>query len=190
MTRADHASGSDRVFEAAETLDPERRHDPVINLQGDLPTIDPETVRAVLEPFQPSDTGAAAEGRAGQPDISTLVAEITDPAERDDPNVVKAAVAFAPGARTARALYFSRQAIPAGEGPLYHHIGLYGFRRAALARFVTLPPGRLEEREKLEQLRALEAGMRIEATLVDTVPLGVDTPADLDRARALLRPDS
>ena len=186
MTRADHASGSDRVFEAVEALDPARRHDPVINLQGDLPTIDPDSIRAVLQPFEAADGGAPLSDDGRGADVSSLVTEITEPAERDNPNVVKAAVAFPPGARSARALYFSRQAIPAGEGPLYHHIGLYGFRRDALARFVALPPGQLEEREKLEQLRALEAGMRIDVVLVDTVPLGVDTPEDLERARTLL----
>lgn len=185
LSRADHASGSDRVFEAVEGLDPEHRHDAVLNLQGDLPTIAPETIRAVLRPL--ADPAV---------DIATLVAEITDPAERGDPNVVKAAVAFGPDqdrARpVARALYFSRTPVPWDRGevqrPLYHHIGLYGFRRTALARFVALPVSALERREGLEQLRALEAGMRIEAALVDSVPLGVDTPADLARARELLAP--
>lgn len=175
MTRPDHPSGSDRVYEALLAVDPEGAHDVVVNLQGDLPTLAPEAIRAVLAPL--------AEGPA---DIATLVAEIREEAERDDPNVVKAALAFAPGARTARALYFSRAAVPARAGPLYHHIGLYAFRREALARFVSLPPGKLEAREGLEQLRALEAGMRIDAALVEAVPLGVDTPADLERARALM----
>jgi 3-deoxy-manno-octulosonate cytidylyltransferase (CMP-KDO synthetase) len=184
LTRADHASGSDRIHEAVEALDPERRHDAVINLQGDLPSIDPEAIRAVLRPL-------------GEPavDIATLVAEIADPAERSDPNVVKAAVAFPDGGgapRVARALYFSRAPVPWDGAeralPLYHHIGLYAFRRAALERFVRLPPSPLERRERLEQLRALEAGMRIDAALVDTVPLGVDTPADLARAREILAP--
>ncbi len=175
MTRPDHPSGSDRVFEAVEAVDPGRAHDIVVNVQGDLPTLDPAVIGAVLEPL--------AEPLV---DIATLVAEITDPAERDDPNTVKAAVAIAPGARIGRALYFSRLAVPSGDGPLYHHIGLYGFRRAALARFVGLPPGILERRERLEQLRALEAGMRIDVACVDTVPDGVDTPADLERARARL----
>jgi len=180
LTRPDCASGSDRVFEAVEAIDPDRAHDAVVNLQGDLPTIDPATIRAVLTPFADPDV-----------DIATVAAVITDAAERDDPNVVKAVAAFdeaaaGPRPRIARALYFSRAAVPAGDGPLYHHIGLYAFRRAALARFVRLPPGRLERRERLEQLRALEAGMRIDVALVDTAPRGVDTPADLARARAIL----
>jgi len=175
MTRPDHPSGSDRVWEAVQRLDPEGRHDAVINLQGDLPTIDPAAIGAVLLPL----ADAAV-------DIATLAAVISDPAERDDPNVVKAVAAIAPGARIGRALYFSRAAVPAGDGPLLHHIGLYGFRREALARFVALPEGVLEKRERLEQLRALEAGMRIDVALVDTVPDGVDTPADLERARARL----
>lgn len=185
LTRPDHASGSDRIFEAVQRLDPEGRRDAVINLQGDLPAIAPEAVRAVLGPL--------AEPAV---DIATLVAEITDPREREDPNVVKAAVAFpddaGAGPRTARALYFSRVAVPWDggdpEAPLYHHIGLYAFRREALERFVNLPPSALEIRERLEQLRALEAGLRIDVALVDTVPLGVDTPADLARARELLAP--
>jgi 3-deoxy-manno-octulosonate cytidylyltransferase (CMP-KDO synthetase) len=195
LTRPDHGSGSDRIFEALEALDPEGRHDAVINLQGDLPDITPEVLRAVLAPL--ADPAV---------EIATLVAEITDPAERSNPNVPKAALVFpkpAPGLPAgmppvARALYFSRTPVPwdggdLGDGsdpaqPLYHHIGLYAYRRAALARFVALPPSRLERRERLEQLRALEAGMRIDAALVDTIPLGVDTPADLARARELLAP--
>ncbi len=195
LTRPDHRSGSDRIFEALEALDPEGRHDVVINLQGELPTIAPEVLRAVLAPL--------AEPAV---DIATLVAVITDPEERCDPNVPKAALAFPPsepgpesasgksaeGRPIARALYFSRAPVPWDGGdperPLYHHIGLYAYRRAALARFVALPASALERRERLEQLRALEAGMRIDAALVDTVPLGVDTPADLARARELLAP--
>lgn len=175
LTRADHASGSDRVFEAVEAVDPAGRHKVVINLQGDMPTIAPEAIRAVLAPL--SDDAV---------DIATLVAAITDPAERDDPNTVKAAVAFAPDKDVARALYFSRAPVPSGEGPLWHHIGIYAFRRAALARFVALPPSALEARERLEQLRALEAGMTIAAARVEAVPFGVDTPADLERAREML----
>lgn len=176
MTRSDHASGSDRVFEAIEAIDGNGRHDAVINLQGDLPTIAPQSIGKALAPL----------GDA-QVDIATLVA-VAAPEDRDDANVVKAAVALAPGADVGRALYFSRAAIPSGDGPLYHHIGIYAFRRAALVRFVALPSGVLERRERLEQLRALEAGMRIDAALVDTVPFGVDTPADLERARRLLAP--
>ena len=179
-TNPDHASGSDRVFEAMHTADPLKRHDGVINLQGDLPTIEPEIIRAVLEPL--SDPAV---------DIATLCAEITEDAERDDPNVVKAVLSLAAGAAgtiCGRALYFSRATVPSHSGPHYHHIGIYAFRRQALETFVKLPRGRLEKQEKLEQLRALEAGMRIDARLVDTVPLGVDTPADLERARELLAP--
>jgi len=172
-------SGSDRVCRAVEIADPEGAHDVVVNLQGDLPTLDPASLRAALAPLDRPEV-----------DIATLVAPIADPAERDDPNVVKAAVAFAEGAATARALYFSRCPVPWDRGdparPLYHHIGVYAFRRAALRRFVELPPGLLEQRERLEQLRALEAGLRIDVARVDTVPLGVDTPADLARARDIL----
>ena len=179
MTRPDHASGSDRIFEALQALDPQGRHDAVINVQGDLPTIEPETIRAALAPL--------AEPAV---DIATLVAEISRAEERQNPNVVKAAVAFEGEARIARALYFSRSPVPwpgAEDAlPLYHHIGLYAYRRAALERFVALPAGALECRERLEQLRALEAGMRIDAALVDSIPLGVDTPADLARAREIL----
>lgn len=175
MTQPGHASGSDRIFEAVQHLDPEGRHDVVVNLQGDLPAIAPATIAAVLEPL--------AEAAV---DIATLAFEIRDAAQRSDPNIVKAVLAGEPGRRVARALYFSRAAVPAGEGPLFHHVGLYAFRRQALARFVALPPSPLERREKLEQLRALEAGMRIDVALVDEVAPGVDTPADLERARALL----
>ncbi len=182
LTRPEHPSGSDRIFEALELIDPEGRHDAVINVQGDLPTIDPRAIAAALAPLADPSV-----------DIATLAARIEHAGERDDPNVVKVAAAFpsdSGGGRIpiARALYFSRLPIPGGEGPHYHHIGLYAYRRAALARFVRLPPGALERRERLEQLRALEAGMRIDVALVDTVPLGVDTPADLARARALLTP--
>ncbi len=179
LTDPAHASGSDRIFEALETVDPEGRHDAVVNLQGDLPTLDPALVRAVLRPL--------AEGPA---DIATLAVEIRAPEERRNPNVVKAAVSFPDGVSIAKALYFSRCPVPWDGGnealPLYHHIGIYAYRRAALARFVALPPSPLELRERLEQLRALEAGLRIDVARVDTLPLGVDTPADLERARALL----
>ncbi len=179
LTRPDHASGSDRIHEALTREDAARRHGVVINMQGDLPTLDPAMLRAVLAPL--------AEPAV---EIATLATEIRDAREREDPNVVKAVAAFPEQGDppVARALYFSRAGVPAGAGPLYHHIGLYAYRRAALERFVALPPGRLERRERLEQLRALEAGMRIDLALVDTVPLGVDTPADLDRARRRLQP--
>ena len=175
MTDPDLASGSDRVHQAVERIDPEGAHDAVINVQGDLPTIDPGIIAAAIGPLD--EPGV---------DISTLAAEISEARERSDPNVVKAVLALPDRATTGRALYFSRATVPSGDGPLYHHIGLYAFRRTALARFVSLPASLLERRERLEQLRALEAGMRIDAVLVDTVPLGVDTPADLTRARSIL----
>ena len=175
MTRADHPSGSDRIFEALGVVDPERRAKIIVNVQGDLPTLAPADLAAALAPL---DDPAV--------DIATLAAEIKTPQERINPNVVKVAgAAVAP--RRLRALYFTRASAPSGDAPLYHHIGLYAYRRAALQRFVRLPPSPLEQREKLEQLRALEAGMRIDVTIVDTVPLGVDTPEDLETARAMLR---
>ena len=170
-------SGSDRVFAAVQALDPAGRHDVLVNLQGDLPAIDPAALRAVLAPLADPDV-----------DLATLVAEIVEERERTDPNVVKAVLALPPGATAGRALYFTRATAPTGPGPLWHHIGIYAWRRSALARFVALPPSPLEVRERLEQLRALEAGMRIAAARVDAVPLGVDTPADLARIRALLAP--
>lgn len=174
MTRADHASGSDRIFEALEVIDPQRRSSIIVNVQADLPTLAAADVAAAIAPL----ADAAV-------DIATLAVEITRAQERGDPNVVKL-VGTPVGKNRLRALYFTRATAPAGEGPLYHHIGLYAFRRAALARFVALPPSPLEQREKLEQLRALEAGMRIDATIVESMPLGVDTPADLERARKIL----
>lgn len=174
MTRADHPSGSDRVFEALGKLDPEGRHQVVINLQGDFPTILPEQIRAVLEPIDDPDV-----------EIATLAAEIHSEEEDTNPNVVKV-VGSPIGERRLRALYFTRATAPTGDGPRYHHIGLYAYRRSALERFVGLPPSPLEIREKLEQLRAIEAGMRIDVTVVDSVPRGVDTPADLETARRLL----
>jgi 3-deoxy-manno-octulosonate cytidylyltransferase (CMP-KDO synthetase) len=173
MTRADHVSGSDRIFEALQALDPERRVGIVVNVQGDLPTIDPGDIRAVLGPL--SDAAV---------DIATLAAVIVDPAERKNPNVVKVAGhAVAPD--HLRAVTFTR-ADATGPGPHYHHIGLYAYRRAALERFVKLPPSANERRERLEQLRALDAGMRIDVTIVKSVSLGVDTPEELAKARALL----
>ncbi len=174
MTRADHASGSDRVFEAVNTVDREGKAEIIVNLQGDLPTLDPWLVEACAAPLH-----------AAGPDIATIAAEITNEAEKTASSVVKV-VGTPLTSRTLRALYFTRAAAPWGQGPLYHHIGIYAYRRAALERFVTLPPSPLEMREKLEQLRALEAGMRIDVALVDTVPLGVDTPHDLERARQML----
>ncbi len=180
VTRADHASGSDRVFEALQQADAGGKVEYIVNLQGDLPTLEPRLVRECLAPL--SVPGA---------DIATLAAEITEPEEKVAPSVVKV-VGTSIGCNAAgrlRALYFTRATAPYGDGPLYHHIGIYAFRRAALERFVSLPPSPLEQREKLEQLRALENGMRIDVALVDTVPLGVDTPADLERARQLLAPE-
>ncbi len=177
MTRPDHVSGSDRVFEAVQAVDPDGIYNTVINLQGDLPTINSEVIAKVLRPLDALDV-----------DIGTVACQISDDSERDDPNVVKAVVSFTPAGTVGRALYFTRTTAPSGDGPLLHHIGLYAFRRAALQRFVTLPTAPLEAREKLEQLRALEAGMRIDVVLVDTLPLGVDTPLDLERAREILAP--
>jgi 3-deoxy-manno-octulosonate cytidylyltransferase (CMP-KDO synthetase) len=174
MTRADHLSGSDRIFEALGKADPGGGAKIVVNVQGDLPTLDPADIAASLKPL----ADAAV-------DIATLAAEITKAGERTNPNVVKV-VGTPVGPARLRALYFTRATAPSGDGPLYHHIGLYAFRRAALERFVKLPPSTLEQREKLEQLRALEAGMRIDVAIVDTVPLGVDTPEDLETARAML----
>lgn len=174
LTRADHASGSDRIFEALQKLDPSGTYDAVVNVQGDLPTVDPKAIAVSLMPLQNKEVA-----------ISTLVAEIGIEEERTNPNVVKMVGSeIAPG--HFRALYFTRATAPYGEGPLYHHIGLYAYRRSALERFVAMQPSPLERREKLEQLRALEAGMRIDAVVVDDVPLGVDTPHDLERARQMI----
>ena len=178
MTRADHASGSDRIFEALEAVDSHRRVGIVVNVQGDLPTLAPSDIAAAIEPL--ADPAV---------DIGTLAAEIKQVDERTNPNVVKV-VGTPVAARRLRALYFTRATAPSGDGALYHHIGLYAYRREALARFVKLPPSPLERREKLEQLRALEAGMRIDVTIVDSVPLGVDTPEDLQRAREILTSSS
>ena len=174
MTRADHPSGSDRIFEALGALDPDRQTEIVVNLQGDFPTIGPDNIRDVLAPLADPEV-----------DIATLAAEIHTEEEATNPNVVKA-VGTMVGPRRLRALYFTRATAPHGDGPRYHHIGLYAYRRAALERFVRLAPSPLEQQEKLEQLRALEAGMRIDIGIVDTVPRGVDTPADLETTRQIL----
>jgi 3-deoxy-manno-octulosonate cytidylyltransferase (CMP-KDO synthetase) len=174
MSRRDHQSGSDRIFEALGVIDPDGAHDVVVNVQGDLPTIEQSAVRACLAPLNDAAV-----------DIATLATPIARDEEKDDPNVVKAVGAeIAP--RRLRALYFTRARAPWGDGELLHHIGLYAYRRSALTRFVALPPSPLERRERLEQLRALEAGMRIDIAVVDTQPLGVDTADDLERARAML----
>jgi 3-deoxy-manno-octulosonate cytidylyltransferase (CMP-KDO synthetase) len=179
MTSADHASGSDRIFEAMERR--AAATDIVVNVQGDLPTLDPADIRAALALL--ADPAV---------DIGTIAAEIRKAEERANPNVVKVVgtpIGHAPSnpaVARLRALYFTRATAPYGDGPLYHHIGLYAYRRRALERFVRLPPSALEQREKLEQLRALEAGMRIDVGIVASVPLGVDTPEDLEIARAVL----
>jgi 3-deoxy-manno-octulosonate cytidylyltransferase (CMP-KDO synthetase) len=173
MTRTDHASGSDRIYEALEAIDPEGRVEIVLNVQGDEPAIDPAEIRAALTPL----TDPAV-------DIATLAAEITDPANLTNPNAVKViGTPVAPG--RIRASTFTR-ADATGPGPHYHHIGLYAYRRAALARFVKLPQSDNEKRERLEQLRALDAGMRIDVAIVKGVPLGVDTPEELEKARQML----
>ena len=173
MTRSDHASGSDRIFEALGAADPEGRAKVVVNVQGDFPMLQPADIKAALGPL--ADPAV---------DIATLALEITDSSERTDPNVVKAVCSpVAPGRM--RALYFTRATAPSGEGPLYHHIGLYAYRREALERFVALPPSPLELRERLEQLRALEAGMRIDVALTQNAIFGVDTQEHLEKARAL-----
>jgi 3-deoxy-manno-octulosonate cytidylyltransferase (CMP-KDO synthetase) len=174
LTRADHVSGSDRIFEALGKADPKGEAEVIVNLQGDLPTIAPSSIRAAVDLL--ADPAV---------DIGTLAAEIKDERERDDPNVVKV-IGTLVAANRLRALFFTRATAPTGEGPLFHHIGIYAYRRAALEKFVKLKPTALELRERLEQLRAIEAGMRIDVAIVDAVPLGVDTPADLEKARALL----
>jgi 3-deoxy-manno-octulosonate cytidylyltransferase (CMP-KDO synthetase) len=174
LTRADHQSGSDRIFEALKKLDPKKEVEFVVNVQGDLPTIDPALITQALKPLKNEAT-----------DISTLAAEIVREEERTNENVVKLVGTMIAKTRL-RALYFTRATAPWGEGPLYHHIGLYAYRREALARFVKLGVSPLEKRERLEQLRALEAGMRIDAEIVKTVPLGVDTAHDLERARRIV----
>ncbi|AHJ68152.1 3-deoxy-manno-octulosonate cytidylyltransferase [Granulibacter bethesdensis] len=177
LTDPDLPAGTDRVHAALGVLDPEMRYNAVVNLQGDLPTIPPDMISTVLKPL-----------RSPTFDIATLVAEITTEEERTSPAVVKAVCAFPdPSGTVAPALYFSRAAVPSGPGSLWHHIGIYAYRRTALDRFVSLPESPLEKREKLEQLRALEAGMRIGCARVEHAPFGVDTPDDLERARAVLR---
>ena len=175
LTDPNLPSGSDRVHEALNSYDPERRYDSVINLQGDLPALDPQTICAVAETLK--DSGA---------DIATLAAPIDDPRDYDNPNVVKPIVAWNAEGTRGRALYFTRARAPYGEGPYFHHVGIYAFTRIALGHFVAQPPSLLEKREKLEQLRALEAGMRIDVAKIDAVPLSVDTPEDLARARKLI----
>ena len=177
LTDPELPTGSDRIQAAISALDPAGAHDAVINVQGDVPMLDPAAIRVALAALAETDA-----------DIATLAAVITDPAALQETSVNKVVAGFADPARPARALYFSKAPVPWGDGPHYEHIGLYAYRRAALDRFVTLPRGVLEQRERLEQLRALEAGMRICVSLIDPAGLGVqvDTPADLERARALM----
>ncbi len=167
-------SGSDRVHAALRTVDPEARHRVVVNLQGDLPTIAGADIARALDPLV-----------AATCDVGTLVAPILTADEARSPSIVKAACHFAEGAATAVVPYFSRLPVPSGDGPLWHHVGIYAWRREALDRFVSLPPSGLEGREKLEQLRAIEAGMRFGAARIAEAPFGVDTASDLDRIRAL-----
>ncbi len=175
MTRDDHPSGSDRIKEAADILDPQGLHDVIVNVQGDFPTLEPIAIAAAITPLADH-----------QVDIATLVGVIDDDEERTAPSVVKLIGSHVTPGRL-RALYFTRATAPYGEGPLYHHVGIYAYRRRALDRFVSLPQSLLEKRESLEQLRAIEDGMRIDAMIIDHVPRGVDTPPDLDRARAILK---
>ncbi len=172
LTDPDLPSGSDRIWQALGKVDGGKKHDVIINVQGDMPTLDPDVIRQVLSLLSDKEV-----------DIATLAAPISDEHEKIDPAVVKPVIALSPDGVRGRALYFSRQPVPYGEGTLYHHIGLYAYRRAALEKFVSLPPSLLEKREKLEQLRALEAGMRIGIAVVATVPPGVDTPETLNKAR-------
>ncbi|MBV1695111.1 MAG: 3-deoxy-manno-octulosonate cytidylyltransferase [Hyphomicrobiales bacterium] len=174
MTRDSHSTGSDRIYEAVNKVDPDGEIERIVNLQGDLPTLEPRLVQACLAPLQDKAVH-----------IGTLAAEIRVAEEKYNPNVVKA-VGTPVSDRRLRALYFTRATAPSGDGPLYHHIGIYAYRRSALERFISLKPAPLERRERLEQLRAIEDGMRIDVEIVDTVPLGVDTPADLERARQIL----
>ena len=177
LTEPELPSGSDRVRAALMQYDPERRFDQVINLQGDLPALDPRAIMAVAAALH--DSGA---------DIATLAAPISDPRDFDNPAVVKAVVAWNESGTRGRALYFTRTRSPFGDGPLFHHVGIYAFARPALERFIAMPVSPLERREKLEQLRAIEAGMPIEVARIDEVPLSVDTPEDLERARTILTP--
>ncbi|WP_019220664.1 3-deoxy-manno-octulosonate cytidylyltransferase [Bartonella senegalensis] len=174
MTCSDHKSGSDRIYEALSHIDPERRYNAIFNVQGDLPTITPHAIISALRPLENSLT-----------DIATLGAQIIEEDEKTDPNVVKI-IGTPLSHNRFRALYFTRATAPYGDGPLYHHIGIYAYRREALEKFVALKSSPLEQREKLEQLRALEHNMRIDVEIIDTIPLGVDTQRDLERVRKIL----
>lgn len=181
LTDPDLPSGSDRVFRAIQEIEKQDgiTLEHVINVQGDLPTLAPELVKKTADLLQDGS------------EMASLVAEIKDPSEIDNPNVVKAIVSWDEAStkqeKVGRGLYFTRAAAPSGDGPYYHHIGIYGYQRDALEKFVNLPPSTLEKREKLEQLRALEDGMTIRLACVDTIPLGVDTQEDLEKARKILQ---
>lgn len=177
ITDPDLPSGTDRVVAALNQFDPLKEYDIVINLQGDLPFVNPEDIRKALIPL----VNPAV-------DIATLGTKIMDASDINNPHIVKIACGgWNPmsGEKVARAIYFSRQAIPANATDYYHHVGIYAYRRAALTRFVQLAPSYLETTEKLEQLRALEDGMRIEVAFISTVPHSIDTPEDLERVTAL-----
>lgn len=176
MTKPDHPSGSDRIWEALNAQKDSESFDAIINVQGDLPLIDPKAIRAAYDLLKNPDV-----------DIATLAVEIKDEREKTATQVTKAVFDCEEGASHGRALYFSRNPVPSSDGPLFHHVGLYAYRRDALERFVKAKPSPLELREKLEQLRALALGMHIEVGIIDTVPMGVDTPEDLEVARRLLK---
>ncbi|MER2519716.1 MAG: 3-deoxy-manno-octulosonate cytidylyltransferase [Bdellovibrionales bacterium] len=179
LTKPDHPSGSDRIWEALNALEGNEAYDAVVNVQGDEPMLDPATIRAAWELLRNPET-----------DIATLVDEFHDEQRKALPSMVKVALDVPPDAAKVggkgRALYFSRQIIPSGDGPIFHHIGLYAYRRDALAKFVAAPPSPLERREKLEQLRALSLGLRIDAAIVAEAHAGIDTPEDLERVRKAL----
>jgi 3-deoxy-manno-octulosonate cytidylyltransferase (CMP-KDO synthetase) len=179
LTDPDLPSGSDRILAALAELDPDRRHDAVINLQGDIPFLRPDAVRAVAQLLDAQRSC----------DIATVMVAEADPAERSNPDIPKVVAAMQPDGRSARALYFTRSVLY-GDGPVWLHHGIYGFRREALTRFCAAPPSPLERRERLEQLRALELGLSIWAAVIDEAPISVDNPADLERARDFARKTS
>jgi 3-deoxy-manno-octulosonate cytidylyltransferase (CMP-KDO synthetase) len=175
LTRPDHPRGSDRIWEAFNALPGNDQYDAIVNVQGDEPTLDPAAIRTAFDLLKNPAV-----------DIATLAAEIRDDANKRATQVVKPVLDMAAGGKQGRALYFSRACVPWGEGPVYHHIGLYAYRRDALQRYASAPVSPLEARESLEQLRALSLGMHIEVGVIDAVPLGVDTPEDLEKARRVL----
>ena len=176
LTDPDLPSGSDRLVAALAQLDPDGHHDVVINLQGDIPFIAPGAVAACADLL----------GREPSCDISTVMVREREVAERSNADMPKVVAAMAPDGRSGRALYFTRS-ILYGDGPVWVHHGIYGYRREALIRFCAAPPSPLERLERLEQLRALELGMTIWAAVLDEAPISVDNPADLERARAFAR---